>query len=878
MTPERWRQIEDLYQNLVDLNPDEWDPALLRIEDPTLREEVRKMLHAAPLALEEEGGIGSFASAASNAVHQIFGPWRATRLIGFGGMGAVYEGVRDDDAYVQKAAIKVLQTGRDAPAERERFRLEREILATLNHPYIAHLIDGGETPAGVSYIVMEFVDGLPVTEWCADRKPARDEILRLFLKICAGVDYAHQRLVVHRDLKPANILVTADGMPKLLDFGIAKLLDQPKNTTQTGYIALTPAYASPEQILRQPVTTASDVYSLGVILYQLLTGRTPYDIPSNSSPPAITEAICETPAAPPGITGDIDNILLMALRKEPERRYPSVAAFAADIENFLAHRVVVAREDTLWYRASRFARRNAVGLSAVITVVLTLAGGIVVSQQQARLAQRRFEDVKGLANDLLFGVDARLSEIPATGEARQLLLRTVLRHLQQLARDARGDRGLEAELAAAYQRAGSLQSVLANTGDPKDSLLRAVELGERVRSSGAADASLLKVLAQSYHLLGIRAYELGEYAPARQYFLTAIERAKDPRLQNGGQPFVAVTSRWIGRMENESGQVSQAIVWMEQAVKAAADAVAMEPNPTNVMELVSARTYLARSLKLGGELARAMEIAAVAAKEAESLYSEHPRNSTAKLGVVIAYTGAGAEHALPAGMPRYIVPAGVTDKAVALARSMSEQEPETNYLRTWLLTAYLQQSHAAANASDAVEAARNALAVAEKQIAETPHSTIYLRNRALVRIQLADALRRSGDRAQAVEQATLARQELSAKFTDRESKAATLAATLVLASVDLDNGDKASAISHFNTAKSIAEALVALDRTDMRMAAFLALTYEGLAQCSTGFDSEQWFARSAELWKRWPNAELSPAGYAQEHLRSIQAAAPPRIR
>src|SRR5579884_1350686 len=183
----------------------------------------------------------------SQNVAQTFGPWRTTRLIGHGGMGAVYEAVRDDGAFDKRVAVKVLHSGHDSPAARERFRQERDILAALDHPYIAHLIDAGETASGVSYIVMEYVDGVAVTEWCATRKPGREELLRLFIRICAGVEYAHQRLVVHRDLKPANILVTSDGTPKILDFGVARLLDNSALMTRTGLHALTPAYASPEQ-------------------------------------------------------------------------------------------------------------------------------------------------------------------------------------------------------------------------------------------------------------------------------------------------------------------------------------------------------------------------------------------------------------------------------------------------------------------------------------------------------------------------------------------------------------------------------------------------------------------------------------------------------
>ena len=529
--------------------------------------------------------------------------------------------------------------------------------------------------------------------------------------------------------------------------------------------------------------------------------------------------------------------------------------------------MVTAREDTLSYRLSRYLRRNGLGVAAVGGVVLALAGGIVAARYEARQARQRFDAVRGLANEVLT-LDGQLSQIPATAKTRQMLLRTVLRHLEQLAKDAKGDIGLEMELSTAYRKAGGLQSTLPNSGEPRESLRRAIDLGEQVRASGKADGLFLASLARSYYLLGIRYFELGNPDDARRNFLTAIDRAKEPGVQ-GGAAIVANSNRWLGRMENESGQVARAVQWMEEAVRAARQSVQELRNPTSVQDLVSAQLYLARSAKLAGNLVRTSEISRTGAREAAAIYKEYPRSSDAKLAMVVAYVSAGAEHAVPFDMLSYFVPPETVDAAVDFARRMTVEDPETNYWQTLLVHAYLQQASVVSDVKLAELAARNALAVVAKQLQRAGDSKIYIRNQALSRIQLANCLRAAGDRVGAVEQAALAMRELSEGFNDREAKAATLLATMVLASVNLESGDKLRAAERFESARKIAESLVAADKTDMRMAAFLALTYEGLGACARGPAAAGWYAKSVELWKSWPVFE-KPSVYSQVHQKSAE--------
>jgi len=293
----------------------------------------------------------------------VIGPYRVVRELARGGMGVVYLAERADGQFEQRVALKLMKRGMDSEEIHQRFLAERQILAQLTHPHIARLLDGGVSNEGQPYFAIEYVDGTAITAHCEARQLGVEQRLRLFLDVCDAVRYAHQNLVVHRDLKPSNILVTADGQAKLLDFGIAKLLRQETGETgltQTGLRVMTPEYAAPEQVLGEPVTTATDVYALGAVLYELLTGRRAHHLQSRT-PTEVERVICEVePEAPSAVTtgalrkrlrGDLDTIALTALKKEPERRYPTVEQLASDVARFLGGLPVTARPDT-WRRSN----------------------------------------------------------------------------------------------------------------------------------------------------------------------------------------------------------------------------------------------------------------------------------------------------------------------------------------------------------------------------------------------------------------------------------------------------------------------------------------------------------------------------------------------
>lgn len=406
MEAQRYRQVKEIVAILLSTDSFRRVHRLTELcgADQDLRQEVESLLKANDAAqdfllelpsTQTLGGTGS-ATVALAAEGQRFGPYRIVRQIGSGGMGVVYEAVREDE-FRKKVAIKVVKPGMDTAYILSRFHSERRISAALNHPNITMLLDGGATPDHRPYFTMEYVEGVPIDTYCKNHALALPQTLELFRTVCGAVHYAHQNLVVHRDLKPSNILVTNEGVPKLLDFGIAKILGPSEsNGTVAGMTAafpmMTPDYASPEQARGEAVTTATDIYSLGAVLYELLTGRRPHRFSTNT-PQQIQQVICEQePILPSEATGnrrlggDLDNIVLMAMQKEPARRYSSAEELSQDVHRYLAGMPVRARKDTAGYRAGKFVRRHKAGVIAASLVVVALAGGIISTTRQAQIA------------------------------------------------------------------------------------------------------------------------------------------------------------------------------------------------------------------------------------------------------------------------------------------------------------------------------------------------------------------------------------------------------------------------------------------------------------------------------------------------------------
>ena len=390
LDPSRWAEVQRLFADASELPPEERAAFLEReCTDPAILREVRSLLEYSQGELHT--AAASIAAVASVAAREAdpdqrligarLGPYKVEAIVGHGGMGAVYRACRDDGEFHQQVALKLVRAASQTTGTLQRFKQERQILASLAHPNIARLLDGGSTPDGVPYLVMEFIEGDPITAWCERQSLSIEQRLRLFLSVCEGVEFAHRNLVVHRDLKPGNILVTADGVPKLLDFGIAKMLGPEADAeaaTTVGMQVMTPEYAAPEQVRGDPVSKLVDVYALGLVLYELLTGQKAQNIPSHT-PGTVARVVCQTePVAPAArnaeLAGDLDNIIRMAIRKEPERRYGSAADLARDIQLHLDGRPVAARPDSAAYRMARFLQRNRATVTAAALTAVLFAG------------------------------------------------------------------------------------------------------------------------------------------------------------------------------------------------------------------------------------------------------------------------------------------------------------------------------------------------------------------------------------------------------------------------------------------------------------------------------------------------------------------------
>jgi non-specific serine/threonine protein kinase/serine/threonine-protein kinase len=536
VTPERWQRVKDVFSAASALTDAERRRYLEEAcrGDPELLAEIDSLLaaHAVEQAIVDRPAPAQFAgdfmlqAAADRWLGERIGAYEIVALIGHGGMGQVYRARRIDAEYEKEVAIKLVPGGYQRDFVLQRLRAERQILANLEHPNIARLIDGGATDEGSPYLVMELVAGEPIDRYAEQRNLPIRARLGLFRDVCEAVSYAHQRLVVHRDLKPNNILVTADGTVKLLDFGIAKLL-RPGNgeagaaRTVTLMQALTPSFSSPEQILGKPITTASDVYSLGVVLYVLLTGQSPYRSALNSAQDAIRE-VCETepvrPSAALAASGkrefldrDLDAIMLRALRKEPEERYASVEQFSADLWRYLEGLPVTARGDELGYRTRKYLRRHKLELAGAAVILLTLIGGIIASQREAHIAarekqraERHFASVRKLADVFMFQVHDAIKDLPGSTEARGLLVNTALEYLNTLAAEAGDDRDLQVELAAAYEKVADIQGRAygaSNKGEPRaalESYTKAIALLEPIVAADTGESTARHSLARNY--------------------------------------------------------------------------------------------------------------------------------------------------------------------------------------------------------------------------------------------------------------------------------------------------------------------------------------------------------------------------------------------
>ena len=542
MDSSRWQRVKEVFAAALEKQAADRNAFLDAAcnADPELRAEVDSLLAshettddfierpAAHAAL----GLGTQAEAPAWIGRRV-GDYRLVEEVGRGGMSEGYKAVRDDDEYQKEVAVKVLRRGYDTRSLLKRFKVETQILATLDHPNIARLLDAGSTQEGLPFLVMDYIQARPIDEYCKQHGLGLRARLDLFRTLCGAVQYVHQHLMVHGDLKGSNVLVSENGTLKLLDFGIARLLNptpaaalNSADQKLTGFLAMTPEYASPEQVRGGPITTASDVYSLGVMLYQLVTGTLPYRLRGELSF-ELASQIMEREAVAPSLAaktyetgeatgfgrslrGDLDNIILMALEKDPARRYSSVEKLEDDLRRHLEGFTVSARSAGYFYQLGKFAGRHKAGIAAVTIIGITLVGGILTTMRQAQIAwderqraQRHFDEVRKLANVFMFDVHGAIQDLPGSTPARQMLVENSLKYLETLSAESTNEPSLQRELASAYEKLADVQggfraASLGDTAGAISSYRKALAMREALAAANPQDRDVRRELLRNH--------------------------------------------------------------------------------------------------------------------------------------------------------------------------------------------------------------------------------------------------------------------------------------------------------------------------------------------------------------------------------------------
>jgi len=695
VTAERKKLIDDIFLSAADLPPDQRQAFLdLACPDADIAREVISLL------VYDGAGSVSLDSVVQRAAASLIagdplvgthlGPYRITEELGKGGMGTVFLAVRDDRTFEKKVAVKVVKRGMDSDAVLDRFRHERRILANLDHPYIGRLLDAGTTPDGRPYFVMEYVEGKPIVAYCKANQLDTNDILELFRKVCDAVACAHRNLVVHRDLKASNILVASDGSPKLLDFGIAKLLDPHSRSEDTAPASrmLTLDCASPEQIRGEPVTTSTDIYSLGVLLFELLAGRPPWTFSSVSNHEA-EQIICNSSAPKPSailrdagskrsLSGDLDNIVLMALRKDAAERYRSVDEFSMDILRYQNGLPVIARQDSVFYRGLKFLRRHWVSASLGAIAIFCLVGGIIYANIERRRAEVRLTQMLGMANQTLLDLHTQIEHQPGATETRLRIMQSTLAYLASLAKEAGNNQEVRTTLGVAYLRTGDVQgySHAPNLGDRTGALTSYAEAEKLFSPNDKMH------LATLFNHRGDVLTELGRVQESLTQLHNALAQlAKDDTTE--ALLIAADTYNRIGYVLTQSSP-DEALAASQRETEIYLKLAAREPDNVEVLNgLVSSYSVAGGALNRRFRYEEALALYRKGLSIREKLVAQHPADVALRRDLLISYGRIGDQIGNPArgNLGDKATALENFKKARAIAESLAAADPNNNLAR-----------------------------------------------------------------------------------------------------------------------------------------------------------------------------------------------------
>ena len=931
MRPERWHEVRDALEAALAVPEAERAVYLDKISshDPELRSEVDSLLDSHQKAgsvflnspaVDLKSAFGEL-GLRSTWIGRRIGVYQIEAEIGHGGMGEVYRAVRADGQYKKEVAIKLVRGGYDTAAVLERFLHERQILASLDHPNIARLYDGGTTQEGLPFLAMELIEGTPIDQYCEEHELAVNERLKLFTQVCAAVQFAHQRLVIHRDIKPSNILVTADGIPKLLDFGIAKILDPAAKAETTVLRPMTPEYASPEQVRGETITTATDVYSLGVVLYRLLTGHSPYP-ESTRTPLEFARLICEVEPtkpsfavarqSPPELTaqahgaardktftrqqrrlkGDLDNIVLKALRKEPSRRYGSVEQLVEDIRRHLQELPVTASPDSVSYRVGKFVRRHAVGVAGVALILVAVAGGIIATARQARIAdanrrraEARFNDVRKLANSLIFEVHDSIADLSGATAARKLILQRALEYLDSLSKESGNEPDLMRELATAYERIGALQGdpLDPNLGDIKGAainLKKSVELREALTRLNPTNHKDQVELAVAYlDSADFQSGVMGNIASGLDYNNRAIAILDRVRVAEPGnfrvlaQDTRAYTNLGFLHVGNGAtgsiGTVKEGVDGLQKALELDHSALQINPNslPLRSQESVIILLLGDATLKLGDRRA-ALEYY----RRGAALFRVvDPKGTRANVALNAAVTDGKIADIYLADRRIGDAIAGYRKSREAVLRQAAA-DPSNQTVKQLIITSSGQLGHALVEGGRIDDGLKYLHETLERIDAEPPLTPLYKIYQSIAHGWVGEGLERRGKNADALTEYEEGKEAITsaraAGANDLRSQVYYCASTDRLAEALLKSGNPKEARKQFEECRGILEPLLQANPDNEEVLYALAETYTGEGDVSVRLAkgtqqnaannpdwnaASEWYQKSLNTWSRVRN-------------------------